>query len=67
MVTEGNCSWCAMASGAEPLTKRAKAASGTWLELVTVFGVAVVLVLVLPCAVLATVAAVPVEVLAPVT
>ena len=34
---------------------------------VTAFGVAVVLVLVVPVAVLATVAAVPVEVLAPVT
>ncbi len=67
MVTEGNCSWCAIASGAVVCAKRAKAASGTWLLLVTVLGVAVVLVLVLPAAVLATVAAVPVEVLAPVT
>ena len=67
MVTEGNCSWCAIDSGAEVLMKCAKAASGTWFELVTALGVAVVLVLVLPSAVLATVAAVPVEVLAPVT
>jgi hypothetical protein len=67
MVTEGNCSWCAIESGAEVFTKRANAASGTWVEPVTVLGVAVMLVLVLPAAVLATVAAVPVEVLAPVT
>ena len=48
-------------------TKRAKAASGTWLEPVTELGVAVVLVLVVPLAVLPTVAAVPVEVREPVT
>ena len=67
MVTLGNCSWCAIASGAVVRTKCAKAESGTWLEPVTVLGVAVVLVLVLPVAVLPTVATVPVEVLAPVT
>src|SRR6476469_3394384 len=52
MVTEGNCSWCAMASGAEVGTKRAKAASGTCVLLVTALGVGGVLVLVLPFAVL---------------
>ena len=67
MVTEGNCSWCAIASGAEVCTKCAKADSGTWFEPVTVLGVAVVLVLVVPVAVLPTVATVPVEVLEPVT
>ena len=30
MVTAGNCSWCAIASGAEVCSKRAKADSGTW-------------------------------------
>src|SRR5258708_2148868 len=58
MVTEGNCSWCASISGAEMCSKRAKVESGTWLLPVTVFGVAEVL---------ETTAAVPVEVLAPVT
>ena len=67
MVTEGNCSWCASISGAEMCSKRAKVDSGTWLLPVTVLGVAEVLVLVEPCAVLPTVAVVPVEVLAPVT
>ena len=67
MVTDGNCSWCAIASGAEMCSKRAKVESGTWLLPVTVLGVAEVLVLVVPAAVLPTVAAVPVEVLAPVT
>ena len=67
MVTDGNCSWCASASGAEMCSKRAKVESGTWLLPVTVLGVAEVLVLVEPAAVLATTAVVPVEVLAPVT
>ena len=67
MVTEGNCSWCASASGAEMCSKRAKVESGTWLLPVMVLGVAEVLVLVEPAAVLPTVAVVPVEVLAPVT
>ena len=56
-----------MASGAAVYSKRAKAASGTWLEPVTVFGVADVLVLVTLDAVLLVVAVVPVEVVAPVT
>ena len=42
------------------MTKRANDDSGTWLLPVTAFGVAVVLVLVVPVAVLPTVAAVPV-------
>ena len=56
-----------MARGADVGTKRAKADKGTWLVLVTALGVAVVLVFVVPVAVLPTVAAVPVDVLAPVT
>ena len=67
MVTEGNCSWCAIESGAEVCSKRAKVESGTWFEPVTVLGVAEVLVLVEPDAVLPTVATVPVLVLEPVT
>src|SRR3954470_1872741 len=67
MVTEGNCSWCASISGAEMCSNRAKVDSGTWLLPVTEFGVAEVLVLVVPAGVWATTAAVPVEVLAPVT
>src|SRR5919112_892403 len=56
MVTDGNCSWCASASGAEMRSKRAKVESGTWLLAVTALGVAEVLVLVVPAAVLATTA-----------
>ena len=48
MVTDGNCSWCAIASGAEMCSKRAKVESGTWLLPVTALGVAEVLVLVVP-------------------
>src|SRR4051812_36955166 len=67
IVTDGNCSWWASASGAEMCSKRAKVESGTWLLPVTVLGVAEVLVLVEPAAVLATTAVVPVEVFEPVT
>ena len=67
MVIEGNCSWWAIASGAEMRSKRAKVESGTWLDPVTALGVAEVLVLIEPDEVLPTVAMVPVEVLEPVT
>jgi hypothetical protein len=56
-----------MDKGAVVRSKRAKAESGTWFEAVTLFGVALVFVLVVPFAVLATVAAVPFEVREPVT
>ena len=49
------------------MTKGGRADSGTWLEPVTALGVADGLVLVLPFAVLATVAMVPFDVLEPVT
>ena len=64
MVTEGNCSWCAIASGAVVVMKLAKVDSGTCALPVTAFGVAVVLVLVVAVAVVLTVAVVPVEVTA---
>ena len=62
MVTAGNCDWCASASGAVVCSKCAKAESCTWPLAVTALGVAVVLVLVVPTAVLATVATTPFEV-----
>ena len=48
IVTAGNCSWCAIASGAAVCTKRAKDERGTCELAVTALGAEVVLVLVVP-------------------